>query len=156
MGTSSQPTWAAVLSSPSRVGELDGHALEPERVADAGTDRLQDAGSGPCIGEGGRDREQVLERRAVLGVAGGLARLVKRGAGDVGHRDEGVDVGVGGAHSRDGIVDAQDPDDLLVAAVHHHHQPVLWVPCVRVRRGPVRRFRTPAGPTRRRRPRREG
>ena len=114
------------------VDELDGHALEPERGADALADREQQAVDRDLLVEVGRHAQHVLERLAVAGGHGGALGVLDGLGGVVGQRREHAQVLVGGPAAAHGLVDGHDPEDLAVAAAQRHEERVLGVPGVRV------------------------
>ena len=129
----SQPAAAYGVSGAPRAGrQLDHDLLEPERVADAVADGLEDLVRLLRLGQARGDLEDALEHALVLDVVGPVLRHTKRERRVARDRHQGVELLVRGAVPGLGLVDRDHTDQKSLGVAQRHEQGVLGRPGVRV------------------------
>ena len=124
-GRGAQAALGAVLD------EADEDALEAEGVADAVADAAQDVGGALERGELRRDGQEPLDGVLLAAALGGDLRLLERHGGVGGDRDEDVELVLGGPAPVAGLVDGDDPQELVGGRAQRQQQRILRVPAAR-------------------------
>ena len=118
--------------SPARGRQLDHDLVEPERVADAVADGLEDLVRVLRLGQPRGDLEDALEHALVLDVVCGALCDPKRKRRVVRDRHECVELLVRGAAPGFGLVDRDHADQNALRVAQWHEQRVLGPPGIRI------------------------